>query len=455
MNPAAAEPVPPAAPANPLIAGPILPTLLKMALPSVATLALGVMVSIAETGYIGQLGTVPLAAMALVFPFGMLVQMLSSGAMGGGVSSAISRALGANDFGRAEALALHACVIGLVGGLLHMTLMLAFGPALYHLLGGRDQVLSEAVGYGWVLFAGAPLVWLMNAQLSVVRGTGNMVLPARLSVVTSLVQIVVGATLGLGLGPFPLWGLGGVACGTLAAYGIGAVWLVRRLTSGQERVRLRWSGTRLQWPLFADILKVGAVACLSPTQAIVTMLICTALIAPFGTQVLAGYGIGQRLEFLLIPISFGIGVAAVPMVGMAMGAGLIERARRVAWTAAGVSLVNLSVIGLLVAAFPWVWTDLFSDDPEVLAAAATHLRWVGPAFGVFGFGLTLYFAAQGSGRIAGPVMAASVRLLLVLAVGVLLNRMDAPLWTYFALVASGMCVYAAGCSLAVKLTRWR
>ena len=88
-------------PANPLLTGPILPTLLRMALPSVATLALGVMVSIAETGYIGQLGTVPLAAMALVFPFGMLVQMLSSGAMGGGVSSAISRALGANDIARA------------------------------------------------------------------------------------------------------------------------------------------------------------------------------------------------------------------------------------------------------------------------------------------------------------------------------------------------------------------
>jgi Na+-driven multidrug efflux pump len=241
----------------------------------------------------------------------------------------------------------------------------------------------------------------------------------------------------------------------LAGYGAGALWLVQRLTSGDERLRLRFTGTRLQWPLFADILKVGAVACLSPTQAIVTMLVCTALIAPFGTQVLAGYGIGQRLEFLLIPISFGIGVAAVPMVGMAIGAGLIDRARRVAWTAASISLVNLSVIGLLVAAFPWVWTDMFSNDPEVLAAAATQLRWVGPAFGMFGFGLTLYFAAQGSGRIAGPVIAASVRLALVIAVGWLLNRMQAPLWTYFALVACGMCVYAMGCALSVKLTRWR
>lgn len=425
-----------------------------MALPSVITLALGVLVSIAETGYIGRLGTVSLAAMALVFPFGMLVQMLSSGAMGGGVSSAISRSLGAGDRARAEALALHACAIGAIAGFGHMLVMFALGPSIYSLLGGRDAVLAEAVAYGWVLFAGAPCVWLMNAQLSIVRGTGNMMLPARVTLVTSLVQIAVGAVLGLGLGPFPLWGLAGVACGTIAGYGLGALWLVRRLTSGREKLLLRFTGTPLRWPLFADILKVGALACLSPTQAIVTMLVCTALIAPFGTQVLAGYGIGQRLEFLLIPVSFGIGVAAVPMVGMAIGAGMVERARRVAWTAACVSMVNLSVIGLLVAAFPWVWTHLFSEDPVVLDAAATQLRFVGPAFGLFGFGLTLYFAAQGSGRIAGPVIAATIRLILVAAIGVLLYRAQAPLWNYFALIAFGMCVYASGCALAVRLTRW-
>jgi putative MATE family efflux protein len=439
---------------NPLLSGPILPTLLRLALPSVITLSLGVLVSIAETAYIGLLGTVPLAAMALVYPFGMLVQMLSSGAMGGGVSSAISRALGARDTARAEALALHACVIGLVAGLAHMVLMVIFGPAFYRWLGGEGEVLKQAIAYGWILFASAPCVWLMNAQLSVVRGTGNMNLPARVVVVTSLIQIAVGGGLGLGLLGLPRWELPGVALGTMVAYGAGALWLWRRLISGRERLKLHVRSTQLVWPLFADILKVGGVACLSPTQAIATMLVCTALVAPWGTQVLAGYGIGQRLEFLLIPISFGIGVAAVPMVGMAIGAGLIERARRVAWTAATVSLVNLSVIGLLVASFPSVWSSLFSDDPMVLEAADLHLRWVGPAFGLFGFGLTLYFASQGSGRIAGPVLAAFVRLVLVIVVGQALQSFGAPLWSYFALVAAGMCVYASACALAVRLTSW-
>ncbi len=439
---------------HPLVNGPILATLMRLALPNVLTMSLGVLVSIAETAYIGVLGTVPLAAMALVYPFSMLVQMLSSGAMGGGVSSAIARALGAGDQPRAEALAQHSFVIGLVAGLLHMVVMLALGPGLYSLLGGRQEVLAEAIRFGAVLFTGAPLVWLLNAQLSIVRGSGDMVLPARIMLMVAMVQIAVGALLGLGAGPFPRLGLAGVACGTIVAYGLGAIWLLRLLMAGRARLQLRWQGAKLQRSRFLDILKVGATACLSPAQSVLTILLTTALIAPFGTTALAAAGIVQRLEFLLVPISFGVGVAAVPMVGMAIGAGQVDRARRVAWTAATLSFVNLSLIGGVVAIAPTIWVSLFTKDPQVLFTAVTQLHWVGPAFGLFGFGLTLYFAAQGSGRILGPVLAASVRLILVAAVGLTLMTAGAPLWSYFALISAGMCAYAVACAFAVWRTRW-
>lgn len=67
--------------------GPILPTLLRLSAPNVLAMLSTVLVGIAETYYVGRLGTPPLAAMALVFPFAMLTGMLSAGAMGGGVSS--------------------------------------------------------------------------------------------------------------------------------------------------------------------------------------------------------------------------------------------------------------------------------------------------------------------------------------------------------------------------------
>jgi putative MATE family efflux protein len=437
-----------------LLTGPILPTLLRLALPNVLAMTMAVLVGIAETRYVGALGTGPLAAMALVFPFAMLIQMMSSGAMGGGVSSAVSRALGAGDATRARALALHAVVIGTVAGIVSTAAFLLAGPVLYHALGGRGDVLAQAVGYSNVLFFGAVLTWLVNTLASVLRGTGDMRVPSFALLVMAVLQITLGGMLGLGFGPVPRLGMPGVALGQILATAVAVAFLAWWLASGRATLQLGWRGVALRAEMFADILKVGALACLSPVQAVLTMLIVTGFVARLGVAPLAGYGIGQRLEFLLIPIAFGIGVASVPMVGMAIGAGDVARARRVAWTAGLVSAVNVGAIGLLVSLAPDLWAGLFSSDPAVLGYARQYLRWAGPAFALFGFGLTLYFASQGSGRVLGTVLVATLRLALVAAVGSWLAARGAPAWQFFALVAGGMVIYGLATATAVRVTRW-
>jgi putative MATE family efflux protein len=417
-------------------------------------MAMTVLVGIAETRYVGILGTGPLAAMALVFPFAMLVQMMSAGAMGGGVSSAVSRALGAGDAGRARTLALHAVVIGTAAGIVTTVVFIAFGPALYSLLGGSGTVLDEAVRYSGVLFLGAALVWLVNTLASILRGTGEMRVPSITLLAMAIVQIAVGGTLGLGLGPVPRLGMPGVALGNIIATAGGVAFLWWWLASGHARLRLDWRGVALRGHLFADILKVGALACLSPVQSVLTVLIFTGLVARLGVEALAGYGIGQRLEFLLIPIAFGIGVASVPMVGMAIGAHDYARARRVAWTAGAVSSVNLGVIGLVVSLAPNLWAELFSSDTVVLEYARQYLRCAGPGFAFFGLGLTLYFASQGSGRVLGPVLASTLRLILVAGAGVWLASRDAQAWQFFVLVGAGMVAYGLSTAAAIWLTSW-
>ena len=441
-------------PSNPLLSGPILPTLLKLAVPNVLSMTMAVVVGIAETYYIGLLGTEPLAAMALVFPFAMLTGMMSAGAMGGGVSSAVSRAMGAGDVARATTLAQHAAVIGAGAGLVYTALILVFGPALYHLLGGRNGVLSQAIGYANVLFCGATLVWLSNCLASILRGTGNMRVPSAALLASSVLQVVLGGALGLGWGPIPQLGMAGVAIGHILATAALVAYLYWYLATGQGRLKLVLRGMQLQGAMFADILKVGALACLSPVQSVLAVLIFTGLVARLGVGPLAGYGIGQRLEFLLIPIAFGIGVAAVPMVGMAIGAGQVERARRVAWTAGAVSAVNLGLVGAFVALVPQAWAGLFTSDPSVLAPAHDYLRLAGPAFPFFGLGLTLYFASQGSGKVLGPVLASTLRLVVVAAAGAWLVSHSAPPQHYFLLVAAAMVVYGLSTAAAVWLTPW-
>ena len=444
----------PTAPVNNLLTSPILPTLLKLALPNAIAMFGTALVAVAETSYIGRLGTEPLAGIALVFPFVMLTQMMSAGAMGGGVSSAISRALGAGNRDRAATLALHAAIIGICAGLFFTVMMLTLGRQFYSLLGGRGGVLEQAMQYSHVLFSGAISIWLVNTLSSVVRGTGDMRAPSGTLIGVAIVQVVVGGGLGLGLFGLPKLGMPGVAAGQLTAFTLGAIYLAWYLASGRSRLQLNFRAFRFQRDMFVDILKVGAVSCLSPLQTVLTILIFTKILAGFGTETLAGYGMGSRLEFLLVPIAFAFGVASVPMVGMAKGAGLVARARRVAWTAGAAAGLTVGLIGLVVAIKPALWVSLFTDDPGVTAAANSYFALAGPAFGFFGTGVCLYFASQGAAKVGGPVLAGTIRLLLVGLGGWWLASSGAPAWTLFALVGAAMVVFGLSTVLFIRVTRW-
>ena len=437
-----------------LLGGAILPTLLRLTVPTTVAMLATALAAIAETTYVGLLGVEPLAAMALVFPMAMLMQMMSAGAMGGGVSSAISRAIGAGDIPRANALALHAIAIAGIAAGCFMLFFLLLDPVIYAGLGGRDGTLAQALIYSNTLFCGALCVWMFNTLSSVLRGTGNMNVPSLLGLAVAGSQVVIGGVLSLGIGSLPRLGMIGLALGQLIAFGGGALVLLWFLRSGRARLLLRFRGVPFQRAMFMDILKVGAVACLSPLQTVATVLVFTGLVARFGTEALAGYGIGARLEFLLVPIAFSVGVASVPMVGMAIGAGLVARARRVAWTAGSVAGLGLGVIGLVVVLAPDLWAGLFTGEAAVLDVARQYLRAAGPGFPLFGAGLCLYFASQGAGHIVGPVLAASLRLLLVVLGGWWLTVSAAPLWTLFALAGAAMGLYGLATVVVVYVTRW-
>jgi putative MATE family efflux protein len=451
---ASADARPPATPVGSLLTSPILPTLLKLALPNAIAMFGTALVAVAETSYIGRLGVEPLAGIALVFPFVMLTQMMSAGAMGGGVSSAVSRALGAGDRERAANLTLHAAIIGTGAGLFFTAMMLMFGRTFYSLLGGSGEVLEQAMHYSQVLFSGAVSIWLVNTLASVVRGTGDMRVPSLVLIGVAIVQVTVGGGFGLGLFGLPKFGMRGVAAGQLAAFTSGALLLIWYLASGRSRLKLNFKSFAFQRDMFIDILRVGAVSCLSPLQTVLAIVIFTKILAGFGTVVLAGYGMGSRLEFLLVPIAFAFGTASIPMVGMAMGAGLVARARHVAWIAAASAAVVVGLIGLIVAINPGLWVSLFTSDPGVTAAAYSYFHWAGPGFGFFGAGVCLYFSSQGAAKVGGPVLAGTIRLLLVALGGWWLAASGAPAWTLFALVGTAMVVFGLSTALSIRLTRW-
>ena len=444
-----------AAPAtNPLLDRPILRTLIWLAWPNVVALSAGTCVVIAETSYIGRLGTESLAAMALVFPFVILTMTMSGGAMGGGVSSAIARALGAGDVERASTLAAHALLIGICFGLTFTVGMLVFGATLLEMLGGRGNVLAQAVGYVAIFFGGGVIPWLMNTLAAILRGTGNMKLPSAIVLNSAICQIVLGGILGLGLGPVPQFGMRGVAAGSLIAFSIGTAIMAWVLFSGRARIRPALKGRRIERGMFFDILRVGAISCFSPLQSVLTVTIFTHMLASYGTEVLAGYGIGARLEFMLTGIAFAIGIASVPMVGMAIGAGRVARARRVAWTAGAVSFAGVGLFGTLIAIFPDLWVNIFTDDPGVRAASHQYLETAAPMYAFLGLSIAMYFASQGAAKVLGPVLAQTARLAFIGAGGWWLTARGATSTDFFILAAASMVLLGLLSAASVKFTRW-
>jgi Na+-driven multidrug efflux pump len=322
------------------------------------------------------------------------------------------------------------------------------------LLGGRGNVLANAVGYAQIFFGGAILPWLMNSMAGILRGTGNMKLPSLMILSSAVCQIILGGTLGLGLGPIPQFGMRGVAAGSLIAYLISISVMAWYLFSGRARVIPKIRGLHIRRAMFIDILKVGAVSCFSPLQSVLTISIFTHMLAGFGTAVLAGYGVGARLEFMLTSVAFATGIASVPMIGMAIGAGRIVRARRIAWTAGSVSFVSVGVIGTLIAIFPDLWVNIFTDDPGVRAASRQYLSTAAPMYAFIGLAMSMYFSSQGAAKVLGPVLAQSARLVFIALGGWWLSTHDASAANFFALAAASMAVLGVLSASSVFLTRW-
>lgn len=396
-----------------LLEGPIGPTLLRLSAANLPLIIGQAGAGIAEAWYIGSLGVGALASVALVYPILIMMQMCSAGAMGGAVNSAVARALGSGAPDRAANLVVHACLIAMGGALVFMIPMLVFGETVVDFFGATDRTRDDALAYASVVFLGAPTVWLANTLASVVRGSGAMAVSAAALFVAFVIQVGLGAALTLGLGQFPAIGIAGAAYGHLFGFATTAAILAAYVLSGRAGLSIDLKKITLSAAQFWDILRVGLIATLSPIVNVATVMVITVIVAPYGAEALAGYGLGARLEFLMVPIVFGIGTALTAMVGANVGAGQWARAKRTALTGGIIAGGITGAVGLTTAFFPDLWLGLFTTDPGARAAGALYLAKAGPAYIFLGVGLALYFASQGAGRMAWPTSGVLLRIAVV------------------------------------------
>ncbi|MGQ9367559.1 MATE family efflux transporter [Azospirillum sp. ST 5-10] len=453
-------PSPPAAPARvaaaaerkartreALLSGAILPTMTGLALPTIGVLFAQTLVGVAEAFYVGFLGTDALVGVALVFPVWMLMTMTSAGGVGNGVAAAVARAIGSGRHDDADALARHALVLAVVLGLLFTAGTLLLGPRLYRALGGDGGALEAALVYSGFVFAGAVPIWIVNLLSAALRGAGNVRVPALVTLVGAVVLIPLSPALIFGVGPVPRFGIAGAGIALAAYYAAAAVALLAHMAGGRSDLVLRPG--RLEARLFRDILGIGVISALSAVQLNLTVILVTGAVGRFGPAALAGYGAAARLDYLLIPLLFGLGTAVLTMVGANTGAGHLRRARRIAWIGALAGAGLAELIGLAAAFAPSLWLGLFSADPAVLADGALYLRVVAPLYAAVGATFILGFASQGGGRPLWPFLAGTARLAIAAGLGWLaVDRFAAGLDVLFAIVAASSVVSALVCVAA-------
>lgn len=429
--------------------------LVRLASPNIVAFLVQAMVNMTEVWFVGQLGTVSLAAMALMFPWLMLMQMLANGAIGGAVTSAVARATGAGDRERAERLIWHALAIAAVAGLLFFTAAQLLLEPMLAAISPDPAVISQARLYGSIVFAGAPLIWTTALLSSVYRGMGNMRFPALLMIASALIQVPLSGVLILGAFGVPSFGIAGAAISIIAVSLLTSTALLWGLRRPYSALRINTNRAQLSTELFGQIMRVGMPSMLSPLFTVGTISSVNVLVGQFGVAALAGYGIGSRIEFLLIPMVFGLGVAMNAAVGVNLGAGQLDRAVRIGWTGGGYAALLTGITGLSLALFPALWAGLFTDDPETLDAACRYLQISGPAFAFQGLGLSLYFASQGAGTVVWPVIATAIRMLCAVGLAAVgLYAFNAGLDFVFLSTAIGMVLYGTITAASLKFGVW-
>src|SRR3954447_18762815 len=437
-------PAPAAARTKRLLEGPIFPTLMRLSAPNVLNLLAFTGMVTFDGFFLGQLGSDALAGASLAFPFVMLVLQSTNSGMGAGVSSAVARALGGGKRDRADELVFHALLLAVALGVIFSAVMLLTMPVIFGWMGGRDEMLSDALAYANVALGGAICITVLNLLGNAVRGTGNMSLHAGVLVACVVAHIALSPVLIFGWGPFPALGPAGAGWGLVIPFAFGSLIMIGYLRSSRSIVRLNFRGMTPRWELFADILKVGVPGLVNTAITNLSVVILTGIAGQFGPEAAIGYAMGARLEYIMQPIAFGFGTAIVAMVGTNWGARQYTRARQIAWAGALTTAAVCGTIGLIVAMQPSLWLGLFSNDPEVERIGALYLRIVGPAYLFFGIGLGLFFVSQGFGRGMAAMIANALRLLVSAGAGLAaVYWLDLGIAGFFTAIATGFALYAA------------
>jgi putative MATE family efflux protein len=365
--------------------------------------------NVVDMVFVGRLGADAIAAVALS---GLLMQISWTLLIGVsiGTTAMVSRFYGAGELEQAGLTAMQSLTLGVVVSVLLVAFVNLLGRQVLVALGATSAVVELGRGYLGIVFNGSFTLIVFFLSSAIMRGVGDALSPMLIMAGATAVNIALDPLLIFGLGPFPEMGVRGAALATVLAQGLGTGVGLFILSTGRTRLHLRWRHYRLDFALVRRMLRLSGPGTVQGAVRSLGNLLLMRIVTSFGVLVVAAYGIGLRLDLIVMMPGWALGAAAAALVGQNLGAGKPERAERSAWVAAILYIGLLALVGGLFFVFPGPLIRAFNSTPEIVAVGSSYLRVRVAGYAFLALGLVMASALNGAGDTVGPMVILAVTL---------------------------------------------
>jgi len=386
--------------------------LVNMTVPMLLGITTMMAQSFIDTWFLGRVGDRALAAYSFGFPILMIVTSIAIG-LGAGTSSVVARAIGSEDHGRASRLTTDSLILALIITLAVSLLGALTVKPLFRMLGAPEDMILLIQGFMLILYAGVPFLVVGMVGMSTMRATGDTRLPSKLMIYGAILNVCLDPILIFGIGPLPEMGLNGAATASVISRATIFLWALYLMVYRLEMVSFRMPGAEELKKSWRDILHVGLPA--AGTNAIVPIGLAaiTAMIAQFGPEAVAGFGVAGRIESLVLVIFYALSSTIGPFVGQNLSAGKERRIEDALRMCAIFCIVCGLLLAALLASVSNVLPGLFSSNAGVTNVTRLFL-WIGPiGYGAYGIVMFVNAAFNGMGNPLPGVMISLTRIMLL------------------------------------------
>jgi len=384
-------------------------TLFKLSWPIMVGNTMQVLYNLADTFWVGKLGADSVAAISVGFP---LVFLLIS--IGGGMTIAgttlVAQYTGSDNKKMADHVAGQIFTLVIFLSVIFGTTGFIFDRKILGWIGAPANIMTEAVAYLDIIFAGVAFMFIFFVFTALLRGVGDTKTPMKMIVFSTVFNIIIDPFLIFGWGFFPQLGVRGAAIATVLSRALAGLYGVYLLFEGKKGIKLKAKNLVPDLEVQKNIIKLGTPSAAEQSIIALGMTFMMGIVSEFGTLAVAAYGIGNRILSVVMMPMRGLSMATTTMVGQTMGADDADRAERIAWTAVGLTFSLMMALILVTQFFPAQIISVFNDDPEVVAIGVDFLKIVGLSFGFLGVRIVIGGSFRGAGNTVAAMVLAVIAL---------------------------------------------